>query len=243
MRRLWLVARLLVVALLSPLFFYLPLPAWWVERATAALTDDGSNRSQVATSSAAGLAMLPPQLAYGRGNATDVEEGCSHGAHSAAMALRLARVPVFPVRCRSDLHSLVKQLPSPVHTHAIVLVEPDAEAQSGRVDHVPHLVRNMFGDEMLWLPAGTQKLPLSHSAVSASHQVSWVHFDGRIHGGPQLAAALERMYTALTPGGVLSGSNFLDHGSTRHPLISRVGKSREHPRGTPLFKVCKPRPT
>lgn len=181
----------------------------------------------------------PPVTTQDLGSSSSTAAECPL-AH-ASTALWLTRLPAFPVRCRSDLVDLYKQMvfstgsPLAESPGAIGLVQPDANPDAPSY-HVPHLVRNMFADEMSWLPAGTRKLALRCSGCVPDKTLNWLHFSGSLHDESTLSLALEEWYAALAPGGLLSGSNFLDHGSTRQPLISTCGRTQEYPNGYPLFK-------
>lgn len=182
----------------------------------------------------------PPAITQQLAQDSSAVFGCSN-AH-ATTALWLARLPAFPVRCRSDLVQLYKQIvfspgsPLLERTGAVGLVQAEGkETPRAEQGHVPHLVRNMFADDMSWLPPGTRRLPLSCNGC-VQDAMHWLHFGSNIHNESALYLALGTWYAALPPGGLLSGSNFLDRENKRHPLINTAGKADNYRKGTPLFK-------
>lgn len=155
----------------------------------------------------------------------------------ASTALWLMHLPAFPVRCRSDLAHLYRQMASssgsPLTERAGAIGLVQAQLSQANLDAPSYHV----SDELSWLPAGTRKLPLlCSSGCVPNRTLNWLHFDGNIHDESTLLLALDEWYAALAPGGLLSGGSFLNHDSKRQPLISTCRRSKQYPNGYPLFK-------
>jgi hypothetical protein len=129
----------------------------------------------------------------------------------ATVAEQFSRAPSFPVRCRDELAKFAEQISS-------MTVPPTTAASRGLVRAAGSPVDEAwFGATQALDAAGN---PPAHSDATS---FDWLHFDGGLRKAAELEYALDAWYPTLKAGGLLSGSNFLQAGDPRNPLVNTGG--------------------
>lgn len=136
---------------------------------------------------------------------------------------QLGRTPSFPVRCRVDLATFAEQLfsqtvPPTTTTNRGLITRASTAAQ-------PPVASTMLVDETWWSKEMGQTFDATAEPppLLGGELFDWLHVGGSLQKAEDLGPALDRWYAALKPGGLMSGSNFLEAGDPRNPLVNTGG--------------------